>query len=149
MTFGNLLTVVFFGYILYYAGMISYDQFFKKDELPLEAAVEEEEIDISSEAAEFHPKDIVKDKKKELTKEEESEQEVMSGGIEIEELIPKVDELAEKGKDCPFGKPCRLERGSRGRISWQTALILYFNLLAAIVGMMPQLGQRADAPKSC
>ena len=56
MTFGNLLTVVFFGYILYYAGMISYDQFFKKDELPLEAAVEEEEIDISSEAAEFHPR---------------------------------------------------------------------------------------------
>lgn len=104
MTFGNLLTVVFFGYILYYAGMISYDQFFKKDEQPLEAAVEEEEIDISSEAAEFHPKDIVKDNKKELTKEEESEQEVMSGGIEIEELIPKVDELAEKGKDCPFGK---------------------------------------------
>lgn len=73
MTFGNLLTVVFFGYFFYYVGMITYDQFFKKDELPLEAAVEEEEIDISSEAAEFHPKDIVKDKKKELTKEEESD----------------------------------------------------------------------------
>ena len=28
----------------------------------------------------------------------------MSGAIEIEDLVPKVDELAEKGKDCPFGK---------------------------------------------
>lgn len=102
MTFGNLLTVVFFGYILYYAGMISYDQFFKKDELPLEAAVEEEEIDISSEAAEFHPKDIVKDKKKELTKEEESEQEVMSGGIEIEELIPKGGRTCRKRQGLSF-----------------------------------------------
>ena len=80
MTFGNLLTVIFFGYLFYYAGMISYDQFFKKEAIPLEATVDEEEIDISDEAGEFHPVNVV------------------------EELIPKVNELAEKGKDCPFGK---------------------------------------------
>ena len=45
MTFGNLLTVIFFGYLFYYAGMISYDQFFKKEAIPLEATVDEEEID--------------------------------------------------------------------------------------------------------
>ena len=105
MTFGNLLTVIFFGYIFYYAGMITYDQFFKKDEVPLEAFVEEEEIDISNEAGEFRPINITKENgKKQLTKEEKTEQEIMSGSIEIEDLIPKVDELAEKGKDCPFGK---------------------------------------------
>ena len=40
MTFGNLLTVIFFGYLFYYAGMISYDQFFKKEAIPLEATVD-------------------------------------------------------------------------------------------------------------
>ena len=105
MTFGNLLTVIFLGYLFYYAGMISYDQFFKKEAIPLEATVDEEEIDISDEAGEFHPVNIVKDNtKRNMTQEEESEHEVMSGSIEIEELIPKVNELAEKGKDCPFGK---------------------------------------------
>ena len=59
--------------------------------------------DISEEAKAFQPQNITKDKKKEQTK-DESEQEIMSGGIEIEDLIPKVDELAEKGRDCPFGK---------------------------------------------
>lgn len=103
MTFGNLLTVIFFGYAFYYAGMIAYDQFFKKEEIPLEATVEEEEIDISEEAKAFQPKNITKDTKKEQTK-EDKEQEIMSGGIEIEDLVPKVDELAEKGRDCPFGK---------------------------------------------
>ena len=87
MTFGNLLSVIFFGYFCYYLGMVIYDQYFKKDDIPLEAAVEEEEIDISDEAKEFQPVTIVKDNtKKDLSKEEESEQ------------------LAEKGKDSPLGK---------------------------------------------
>lgn len=105
MTFGNLLSVILFGYICYYLGMIIYDQYFKKDDIPLEAAVEEEEIDISDDAKEFQPVTIVKDNtRKDLSKEEESEQEVMSGRIEIEDLIPKINELAEKGKDSPLGK---------------------------------------------
>lgn len=104
MTFGNFLTVIFFGYFCYYAGMITYDQYFKKDEVPLEATVEEEEIDISDEANEFHPVTITKDKKPELTKEQQVEQDIMSGRIEIEQLLPKVDELAELGKDSSLGK---------------------------------------------
>ena len=28
----------------------------------------------------------------------------MSGRIEVEDLIPKINELAEKGKDSPWGK---------------------------------------------
>lgn len=103
MTFGDFLTVIFFGYICYYAGMITYDQYFKKDDVPLEAAVEEEEIDISDEAGEFHPVTITKEKRQ-LTREEQEEQDIMSGRIEIEDLLPKVDELAEKGKDSSLGK---------------------------------------------
>lgn len=105
MTFGNFLSVIFFGYFCYYLGMIIYDQYFKKDDISPEAAVEEEEIDISDEAKEFQPVTIVKDNtRKDLSKEEESEQEVMSGRIEIEDLIPKINELAEKGMDSPLGK---------------------------------------------
>lgn len=104
MTFGNLLMVIFIGYFCYYAGMITYDQYFKKDDVPLEATVEEEEIDISEEAKAFQPQDITKDKKKELSKEEQAEQEIMSGRIEIDDLLPKVDELAEKGKNSALGK---------------------------------------------
>ena len=105
MTFSNFLTNIFFGYIFYYSGMITYDMYFKKDALPLEAAVEEEEIDISDEAGEFQPVEVVKDnRKKGLNNNDESEQEMMSGGIEINDLIPKVNELAKLGKDSPLGK---------------------------------------------
>ena len=96
--------VIFIGYFCYYAGMITYDQYFKKDDVPLEATVEEEEIDISEEAKAFQPQNITKDKKKELSKEEQAEQEIMSGRIEIDDLLPKVDELAEKGKNSALGK---------------------------------------------
>lgn len=103
MTFGNLLMVIFIGYFCYYAGMITYDQYFKKDDVPLEATVEEEEIDITEEAKNFKPVTITKEKK-ELSKEEQAEQEIMSGRIEIDDLLPKVDELAEKGKNSALGK---------------------------------------------
>jgi hypothetical protein len=96
--------VIFIGYFCYYAGMITYDQYFKKDDVPLEATVEEEEIDISEEAKAFQPQNITKDKKKELSKEEQAEQEIMSGRIEIDDLLPKVDELAEKGMNSALGK---------------------------------------------
>ena len=96
--------VIFIGYFCYYAGMITYDQYFKKDDVRLEATVEEEEIDISEEAKAFQPQNITKDKKNELSKEEQSEQEIMSGRIEIDDLLPKVDELAEKGKNSALGK---------------------------------------------
>lgn len=105
MTFGDLLTVIFIGYVCYYAGMIVYELYFKKDDVPLEAAVVEEEIDISDEAKEFQPVTVIKDNtKKNLSKEEESEEEVMSGRIEIEDLIPKINELAENGKNSELGK---------------------------------------------
>ena len=90
MTFGNLLMVIFIGYFCYYAGMITYDQYFKKDDVPLEATVEEEEIDISEEAKAFQPQNITKDKKNELSKEEQSEQKtviVLSGLMFIASFI--------------------------------------------------------------
>ena len=60
--------------------------------MPLEAAVEEEEIDISDEAKEFKPVSVIKDNtRKDFSKEEESEQEVMSGRIEIEKAVSEKD----------------------------------------------------------
>ena len=62
MTFSTLLWIILFGYAAYYGGLITYDEF-RKDDIPLEAKVDEEEIDISGEASEFHPKDVKKESK--------------------------------------------------------------------------------------
>lgn len=99
MTFGTVFSIILFGYLCYYGGMIAYDQY-RKDDVPIEAKVDEEEIDITDEASEFQPVRVVKtigDRKP--TTEEEREEAIMSGRIEVDELIPKVDELAEKGEE--------------------------------------------------
>lgn len=87
-----------FGYAAYYGGLITYDEF-RKDDIPLEAKVDEEEIDISGEASEFHPKDVKKESKNKQNEKEEREEAIMSGNIEINDLVPMVNELAEKGDE--------------------------------------------------
>lgn len=96
MTFSTLLWIILFGYAAYYGGLITYDEF-RKDDIPLEAKVDEEEIDISGEASEFHPKDVKKESKNKQNEKEEREEAIMSGNIEINDLVPMVNELAEKG----------------------------------------------------
>ena len=98
MTFSTLLWIILFGYAAYYGGLITYDEF-RKDDIPLEAKVDEEEIDISGEASEFHPKDVKKESKKKQNEKEEREEAIMSGNIEINDLVPMVNELAEKGDE--------------------------------------------------
>jgi hypothetical protein len=98
MTFSTLLWIILFGYAAYYGGLITYDEF-RKDDIPLEAKVDEEEIDISGEASEFHPKDVKKESKNKQNEKEEREEAIMSGNIEINDLVPMVNELAEKGDE--------------------------------------------------
>ena len=73
MTFSTLLWIILFGYAAYYGGLITYDEF-RKDDIPLEAKVDEEEIDISGEASEFHPKDVKKESKNKQNEKEEREE---------------------------------------------------------------------------
>lgn len=98
MTFSTLLWIILFGYAAYYGGLITYDEF-RKDDIPLEAKVDEEEIDISGEASEFHPTDVKKESKNKQNEKEEREEAIMSGNIEINDLLPMVNELAEKGDE--------------------------------------------------
>lgn len=61
MAFGTILTIVIIGYILLYGGMIIYDVFFKKTQEGLIPKPEDEDIDISDEARQFHPVYIEKE----------------------------------------------------------------------------------------
>jgi hypothetical protein len=103
MTFGNILTFIVICYIIYYVGMIIYDTYFKKNDIVQEAKAEEEEVDISDEVQQFQPVRVSKEKiqKTEISS---SGEPAMSGGIEVDDLLPLTDELAEKGSQSVLGQ---------------------------------------------
>ena len=104
MSFTSVMTYLCVSYIFVYAGMIAYDLFFTKEAVDLTPKVEEQEIDISDEAKTFHPVMIEKEgKEKSLVASIASELSKMTGGIEMDDLVPMLNELAEKGKDSPLG----------------------------------------------
>ena len=84
--------------------MIAYDLFLSKEAVDITPKVEEQEIDISDEAKTFHPVMIEKDgKEKTMVASISSELSRLSGGIEMDDLVPMLNELAEKGKDSVLG----------------------------------------------
>ena len=104
MSFTSVMTFLCVSYIFVYAGMIAYDLFLSKEAVDMTPKVEEHEIDLSDEAKTFHPVMIEKDgKEKSLVASISSELSRMTGGIEINDLVPMLDELAKKGKDSPLG----------------------------------------------
>jgi hypothetical protein len=103
MTFGNIFTFIVICYIIYYVGMIIYDTYFKKNDIVQEAKAEEEEVDISDEVQQFQPVCISKDKVQKPTY-PSCEEPAMSGGIEVEDLLPMANELAEKGSQSVLGQ---------------------------------------------
>src|SRR5574344_1969328 len=103
MTFGNILTFIVICYIIYYVGMIAYDTYFKKGDIPQENQTEEEEVDISDEVQQFQPVYISKDKVQ-ISTHLSPEESAMSGGIEVEDLLPMTNELAEKGSQSVLGQ---------------------------------------------
>ena len=104
MSFTTVMTFLCVSYIFVYAGMIAYDLFLSKEAVDMTPKVEEQEIDISDEAKTFHPVMIEKEgKEKSLVASIASELSKMTGGIEMDDLVPMLNELAEKGKDSPLG----------------------------------------------
>ena len=114
MAFSSIMTFLCVAYVLGYGGMVVYDLFFSKEGVDLVPVMEEEEIDISDEAKTFNPVFIVKEDEKPVEeegeafddgKEEEAVDEVvkMTGGIEIKDLIPKMEDLAVNGKNSELG----------------------------------------------
>lgn len=102
MTFGNILTFIVICYIIYYVGMIAYDTYFKKGDIVQDAKTEEEEVDISDEVQQFQTVCVSKDKVLKPTLSSSGEP-AMSGGIEVDDLLPMADELAEKGSQSILG----------------------------------------------
>ena len=104
MSFTTVMTFLCVSYIFVYAGMIAYDLFLSKEAVDMTPKVEEQEIDISDEAKTFHPVMVEKDgKEKPLVASISSELSRMTGGIEINDLVPMLNDLAERGKDSPLG----------------------------------------------
>ena len=98
------MTFLCIAYVLGYGGMVVYDLFFSKEGVEIAPAMEEEEIDISDEAKTFSPVFIEKD---DDTPQEEDvvpdDFVAMTGGIEINELVPKLEDLSVNGKDSELG----------------------------------------------
>lgn len=101
------MTFLCVAYTLIYAGMIMYDIFLAKEDVDLSPRIDEEEIDISEEAMAFKPTEIEK-----VTKGWEGmpentpkahRQTIMTNGIETDNLVPMMEDLAELGKDSPLG----------------------------------------------
>ena len=76
-------------YVLAYGGMIAYDLFFSKEGVELTPIMEEEE---ESKTEDTVPEEPVPDDMVTLT-----------GGIEINDLRPKLEELSINGKDSVLG----------------------------------------------
>ena len=104
MSFTSIMTFLCVAYIFVYAGMIAYDLFLSKEAVDITPKMDEEEIDISEEAMMFSPVMIEKDgKEKSLVASVASELSRMTGGIEMDQLVPMLNELAEKGRDSCLG----------------------------------------------
>ena len=98
------MTFLCIAYVLGYGGMVVYDLFFSKESVELTPVMEEEEIDISDEAKTFNPVFIMKED--DTPHEEDAIPDdvvAMTGGIEINDLVPKLEELSVNGKDSELG----------------------------------------------
>ena len=105
MTFLSIMTFLGCIYMLGYSGMVVYDLFFSKEGLELTPIMEEEEIDISDEAKTFTPTFINKEDNTPPQEENTIPDDVvaMTGGIEVQELVPKLEDLSVNGKDSELG----------------------------------------------
>lgn len=109
MTFSSIMTFLCIAYVLGYGGMVVYDLFFSKEGVDLTPVMVEEEIDISDEAKTFTPVYVIKEDgtlvPEEDSKGEEQMDEVvrMTGGIEIKDLVTKLEDLAANGKNSELG----------------------------------------------
>ena len=102
---------IFFGfivvcYICYYLGIVAYDLMVNSKRAASEDdKAQDETVDISDEVREFTPilitRPIIKKQKAAALK--RTSQMLMTGGIEVERLVPKVEELSQNGEQSELG----------------------------------------------
>ena len=104
---------IFFGfivvcYICYYLGIVAYDLMVNSKRAASEDdKAQDETVDISDEVREFTPilitLPIIKKQKAAALKRKQTSQMLMTGGIEVERLVPKVEELSQNGEQSELG----------------------------------------------
>ena len=104
---------IFFGfivvcYICYYLGIVAYDLMVNSKRAASEDdKAQDETVDISDEVREFTPilitRPIIKKQKAAALKRKQTSQMLMTGGIEVERLVPKVEELSQNGEQSERG----------------------------------------------
>lgn len=104
---------IFFGfivvcYICYYLGIVAYDLMVNSKRAASEDdKAQDETVDISDEVREFTPilitRPIIKKQKAAALKRKQTSQMLMTGGIEVERLVPKVEELSQNREQSELG----------------------------------------------
>ena len=104
---------IFFGfivvcYICYYLGIVAYDLMVNSKRAASEDdKAQDETVDISDEVREFTPilitRPIIKKQKAAALKRKQTSQMLMTGGIEVDRLVPKVEELSQNGEQSELG----------------------------------------------
>ena len=104
---------IFFGfivvcYICYYLGIVAYDLMVNSKRAASEDdKAQDETVDISDEVREFTPilitRPIIKKQKAAAQKRKQTSQMLMTGGIEVERLVPMVEELSQNGEQSELG----------------------------------------------
>ena len=104
---------IFFGfivvcYICYYLGIVAYDLMVNSKRAASEDdKAQDETVDISDEVREFTPilitRPIITKQKAAALKRKQTSQMLMTGGIEVERLVPKVEELSQNGEQSELG----------------------------------------------
>ena len=104
---------IFFGfivvcYICCYLGIVAYDLMVNSKRAASEDdKAQDETVDISDEVREFTPilitRPIIKKQKAAALKRKQTSQMLMTGGIEVERLVPKVEELSQNGEQSELG----------------------------------------------
>lgn len=108
MNFQVFLGFIVVCYICYYLGIVAYDLMVNSKRAASEDdKAQDETVDISDEVREFTPilitRPIIKKQKAAALKRKQTSQMLMTGGIEVERLVPKVEELSQNGEQSELG----------------------------------------------
>lgn len=108
MNFQIFLVFVVVCYVCYYLGTLVYDLLLSSKRAAAEEnSVQEETVDISDEVQEFTPilitRPIVKKQTAAALKRKRTAELLLTGGIDSDKLLQKVEDLSKDGKDSELG----------------------------------------------
>ena len=108
MNFQLFFGLILICYLCYYLGTVAYDLMLSsKRNAAEENSVQEETVDISDEVKEFTPilitRPIIKTQTAAALKRKQTTELLLTGSIDSDKLVIKVEELSRDGKDCELG----------------------------------------------